>query len=185
MTPTIYSQIKSALLEMLERFPPKGERILVIGCSTSEVVGERIGTASNTEIAEEIFRAILEVKEAFHLHLAFQCCEHLNRALVVERAVQERFNLEEVLAIPRPHAGGALAAYAFSRFKDPCLVSSISADYGMDIGDTLIGMHLRRVVVPVRVQVKNVGKANLVLARTRPPYTGGKRAEYPEEKRVK
>lgn len=185
MTNSIYYSVKSALLEMFERFPPKGEKILVVGCSTSEVLGERIGTASSLEIAEDIFKALMEVRETFPLHHAFQCCEHLNRALVVERDVQEKFNLEEVLAIPRPHAGGALAAFAYSKMKDPCLVSSISADYGMDIGDTLIGMHLKRVVVPVRVQTKTIGKANLVLARTRPPYTGGNRAEYPEEKKVK
>lgn len=181
----IYEQVKAALWEMFQLFPPRNGQILVIGCSTSEIIGARIGSASNMEVAEEVYQAISEAKDVFNIRLSFQCCEHLNRAIVVEREIQLKHGWEEVLAIPKPHAGGALAAYAYTQMRDPCLVSSILADYGMDIGDTLIGMHLKRVAIPVRVKIKTVGQANLVLARTRPPYTGGKRAEYPEEKRVK
>lgn len=178
-------QVREALFEMFQLFPPRDGQILVVGCSTSEILGERIGTASSMQVAEEVYQGLLETKEAFNFELAFQCCEHLNRAILVERELQVKHGWEEVLAIPKPYAGGALAAYAYTQMRNPCLVSTILADFGMDIGDTLIGMHLRRVAVPVRVKIKNVGQANLVLARTRPPYTGGKRAEYPEEKRVK
>jgi uncharacterized protein (TIGR01440 family) len=178
----IHLQVKEALSEMFQLFPPREGQILIVGCSTSEILGARIGTASNLQVAEEVFGALLETQETFSFKLAFQCCEHLNRAVLVERELQIKHCWDEVLAIPKPHAGGALAAYAYTQMRSPCLISSILADYGMDIGDTLIGMHLRRVAVPVRVSIKTVGQANLVLARTRPPYTGGKRAEYPEER---
>jgi len=182
---TIFEQVKEALEEMFLLFPPQKGQVLIVGCSTSEIQGSRIGSASSIEIAEQVFGALKEVNEKFKVDLAFQCCEHLNRAILLERRLLQKLNLEEVIAIPKPNAGGALAAFAYTRLKQSCLISSIKADFGIDIGDTLIGMHLKRVAVPVRVKVKKVGQANVVLARTRPPYTGGKRTEYPEEGRVK
>lgn len=154
-------------------------QIVVIGTSTSEVAGQRIGTAGSEQIASAIFNAIESVRRAFGFFLAFQCCEHLNRALVVERELLRQYpGLEEVSAIPVRTAGGAMAACAFRRMADPCLVETISAHAGMDIGDTLIGMHLRRVAVPVRPSVRTIGHAHVTMAYSRPKLIGGARAVY-------
>ena len=152
--------------------------LLVIGCSTSEVAGEKIGTAGSKEAARVIYSGLLKLQRETGIDLAFQCCEHLNRALVVERDAAARRNLEEVAAIPVRNAGGAMAAYAFEQMEDPVLVEAIRADAGMDIGSTLIGMHLRPVAVPVRVPQKTLGKAAVILATTRPKLIGGARAVY-------
>jgi uncharacterized protein (TIGR01440 family) len=156
--------------------------ILVIGCSTSEILGERIGTASNREVAEAVYAGVEPLVRQHALFLAVQCCEHLNRALVVERACADRYNLETVAVVPHLKAGGALAALAMERMGDAVVVETIAAHAGMDIGDTCIGMHLRRVAVPVRGDIRSIGQAHLTMARTRPRYIGGERAKHgPDE----
>jgi len=154
--------------------------IVVVGCSTSEVAGHRIGSASSAEIAEAIMDGLLPIIRESQLYLAVQCCEHLNRALVVERECADRYGLELVTVIPHLKAGGALSAAAMKEYSDPVVVESISAHAGMDIGDTFIGMHLRRVAVPVRLDITRIGDAHLTMARTRPKLIGGERALYPK-----
>jgi len=153
--------------------------IVVVGCSTSEVAGHRIGSASSAEIAEAIMDGLLPIIRESQLYLAVQCCEHLNRALVVERECADRYGLELVTVIPHLKAGGALSAAAMKEYSHPVVVESISAHAGMDIGDTFIGMHLRRVAVPVRLDITRIGDAHLTMARTRPKLIGGERALYP------
>jgi len=154
--------------------------IVVVGCSTSEVAGHRIGSASSADIAEAIMDGLLPIIKEDQLYLAIQCCEHLNRALVVERECAARCELELVTVIPHLKAGGALSAAAMKEYSDPVVVESISAHAGMDIGDTFIGMHLRRVAVPVRLEITRIGDAHLTMARTRPKLIGGERALYPK-----
>ncbi len=156
----------------------KPDQILVIGCSTSEIAGKKIGTSGSMETAGVIFGELEQFSKETGIRLAFQCCEHLNRALVVERSTAELKNLEEVTVIPVPEAGGSMASYAYQNLKDPVVVENIRADYGIDIGDTLIGMHLKQVAVPVRVSVNTVGNARVTLAKTRPKLIGGERAVY-------
>ncbi len=152
--------------------------ILVVGCSTSEIRGERIGSASSREVAEAVYAGLEPVVKEHGVFLAVQCCEHLNRALVVERACAERYGLEIVWVLPQLKAGGALAALAMERMGDPVVVETIAAHAGMDMGDTFIGMHLRRVAVPVRGDIGCIGQAHLTMARTRPRYIGGERARH-------
>jgi len=168
-----------ALEDLLDLARLNPHEIVVVGCSTSEVAGHEIGSASSVESAEAIMAGLLPVICENQVYLAIQCCEHLNRALVVERDCAERYGLEQVTVIPHVTAGGALAAQAMKEFADPVVVECISAHAGMDIGDTLIGMHLKRVVVPVRLEIKKIGAANLTAARTRPKLIGGERAQYP------
>ena len=156
-------------------------QIVVVGCSTSEVVGHQVGSWSTPEVADAIFRGLSGVFTPMGVYLAAQCCEHLNRALIVERACAERYGLEPVWVKPQPHAGGSFATAVWERFADPVAVECIRAHAGMDIGQTLIGMHLRRVAVPVRLSVSRIGEAPVVFARTRPPYIGGPRAQYQTE----
>jgi len=161
----------------------KGQQ-LVIGCSTSEVIGEKIGTAGAKEVAEIIFHELINFQEKTGVELAFQCCEHLNRALVVERETAEKSHYEIVSVIPVPNAGGSLASYAFEHLKDPVVVEFIKADAGIDIGDTFIGMHLKHVAVPVRCSKNKVGQAHVTLATTRPKLIGGARAVYEQTKKT-
>jgi len=156
----------------------KPGQVLVLGCSTSEVLGKHIGKAGSGEVAAAIYRGIRAVQERIGFAVAFQCCEHLNRALVVEREVMERKGWEEVSVVPVPNAGGSMAAHAFLQMKDPVVVERIQADAGIDIGDTLIGMHLKQVAVPIRPTLKKVGEAHVTAARTRPKLIGGARAVY-------
>jgi uncharacterized protein (TIGR01440 family) len=167
--------------DLLAEMPLSDRHLLVVGVSTSEVIGRRIGTSGSEEVAEAIYDGLARVQEKRGFHLAFQCCEHLNRALVVSRAAMERFGLEEVSAIPIPKAGGAMAAHAYRRMEDPVLVERVVADAGIDIGDTLIGMHLRPVAVPVRPSVRQIGQAHVTMAKTRPKLIGGARAVYTPE----
>lgn len=168
--------------EVLDRFMEAAElkpgMLMVVGCSTSEVAGERIGTAGTTEVAEMLFRQLDRLRSRSGITLAFQCCEHLNRALVIGRKDAEERKLEEVSVIPVRNAGGAMASYAFAKLPDAIVVESVKAEAGIDIGDTLIGMHLKPVAVPVRVGRRTVGHANVVLAKTRPKLIGGSRAVY-------
>lgn len=177
----VISQVKGAAEELIAIAKPKKGQIFVVGCSTSEVLGEKIGTSGSSEVASALLAALRSVTGANGLSLAVQCCEHLNRALVVESSTAERFNLTEVTVRPVPHAGGSMAAAAHESFDEPVVVETISAHLGLDIGQTLIGMHLKRVAVPVRLQYKQIGAAVLTAARTRPPLIGGERARYPEK----
>ena len=178
MLEEIKEQARAAVLELLESARLSRGDILVVGCSSSEVMGGRIGAASSTQAAAAVFAGIYPVLCQNGIYLAAQCCEHLNRALVVERDVAEAHGFEIVNAIPQLHAGGSFAMTAWANFKDPVLVETIVADAGLDIGGTLIGMHLRRVAIPVRLSIKKIGEANILCARTRPKYIGGARAVY-------
>ncbi|MHC0036526.1 TIGR01440 family protein [Pseudoneobacillus sp. C159] len=173
---------EQALQTILEEFHQQtslsSKNILVVGCSTSEVIGQKIGTAGTFEVAEMIFEKLKWFQQETGVGLAFQCCEHLNRALVVERSILEEKSLEEVSVVPARTAGGAMATYAYEHFADPAVVEFIKADAGIDIGDTLIGMHLKHVAVPVRTSVKAVGEAHVTLAKSRPKLIGGARSVY-------
>lgn len=169
---------KQAVVELLEVANLKKGDILVIGCSSSEIIGGKIGKESSLEAAEAAFEGIYPVIMEKEIFLAAQCCEHLNRALVIERECAEKYGYDIVSVVPQPKAGGSFATTAYRAFKDPVMVEHIKANAGMDIGDTLIGMHLKDVAVPVRLNVKAIGDANLVCARTRPKYIGGERAKY-------
>lgn len=174
---TIKDQCEKAILELLEKAKLKANDIVVVGCSSSEIIGEKIGSASNYDVAKEVFEGINEVLKERGIFLAAQCCEHLNRAIVVER---KAVNYDIVNVVPQPKAGGSFATVAYRSFEDPVVVEEIRADAGLDIGDTLIGMHLKKVAVPVRLSVKRIGEANLVAARVRPKFIGGVRATYDE-----
>ena len=173
-------QAKTALSELLEQANLKPGNLLVIGCSSSEIMGEKIGKGSSLDAAKAVFEGVYPILCEKGIYLAVQCCEHLNRAIIMERAVAEAKGYEIVNVMPQIHAGGSFAVTAWNAFSDPVAVETISADAGIDIGDTLIGMHLKRVAVPVRVSVKKIGQANVVCARTRPKYIGGPRAVYKE-----
>lgn len=164
--------------ELIAAAAPKTGQIFVLGCSTSEVLGECIGTARSPEAAGAIVAALRQVTADHGLYLAVQCCEHLNRALVVEEEAVQRYGLTEVTVRPVPAAGGSVAACAYETFSRPVVVESVQAHLGLDIGQTLIGMHLKRVAVPVRLKVSKLGNAVLTAARTRPPLIGGERACY-------
>ena len=172
----IYEQAKAAIAELSEKANLKKGSIIVIGCSTSEVMGSKIGTNSNLDAAGEIFSGIYDYAQGKGFHLAIQCCEHLNRAVITERNAVPYS--ETVNVIPQPKAGGSLATQAYARFVDPVAVEEIKADAGLDIGLTLIGMHLKKVAVPVRLQQNKIGEAIIVAARTRPKFVGGSRAVY-------
>ncbi len=156
-------------------------QVLVVGCSSSEIVGGRIGKNSSIEAARAIYAGIAPVAAEAGVYLAAQCCEHLNRAIILEREAAERYGWEEVCVVPRPHAGGSWATTCWKNFKAPVAVEEIAAHAGLDIGGTLIGMHLKRVAVPVRLQTDSIGCARLLAARTRPKLIGGERARYTEE----
>ena len=175
----IYNQTRGVTRELFEKANLKPGNILVVGCSTSEVLGSKIGTNSNPDTAGEIFRALHDFAKEQGIFLAIQCCEHLNRAIVTERKAVP--NGEFVNVVPQPKAGGSLATQAYAHFDDPVVVEEIKADAGMDIGFTLIGMHLKKVAVPVRLENNRIGEAMIVAARTRPKFIGGIRAAYNEE----
>lgn len=166
--------------ELLEIAKPEKHEILVVGCSTSEVGGAGIGTFSSPELAEAVFGGIYQAAEEMGVFLAAQCCEHLNRALILEREAVRKYGYEVVNVIPQPKAGGSFATAAYKAFEHPVAVEHIRAHVGIDIGDTLIGMHLRDVAVPVRIRTTKIGDAHVVCARTRSKYIGGCRAIYEE-----
>lgn len=173
----------NAAQELVEAARLHRGQIVVIGCSTSEVVGHQVGSWSTPEAAQAIFRGLQSVFAPRGVYLAAQCCEHLNRALIVERAAAEKFGLDEVNVIPQPKAGGSFGTTAYKRFEEPVAVESVkqSASAGMDVGNTLIGMHIKPVVVPLRIETKKIGEAPLVCARRRPKFVGGSRAVYNDE----
>ena len=168
-------QVMHEIAEVAHLGPGK---LLVVGVSTSEVVGSHIGTDGALVIANELLLGIEEVREEIGFHVVFQCCEHLNRSLVMERTLLEQLRLTEVAAVPYPHAGGSMAAAAYRKMLQPCLAESVEAHAGIDIGETMIGMHLQRVAVPFRPSIRFVGQARVNAAYTRPKLIGGERAQY-------
>ena len=174
----ISEQTKIIIEELLERSALRENSLLVVGCSSSEITGKTIGKASSFEAAKAVFEVIDQACRQRHLFLAAQCCEHLNRALIVERACAERYGLTEVCAVPKPKAGGSFATCAWEAFTDPVTVEHVRADAGLDIGGTLIGMHLKEVAVPMRLSLSKIGEAQILCAFTRPKYIGGERTQY-------
>lgn len=172
----VKSAVEKAVTELIEKGNLKAGMTVVIGCSTSEVGGGIIGKSGSLEIAEAIYNGANSVLSKNGIYLAAQCCEHLNRAIVLEREAAK--NAEIVCAVPKMHAGGSFATTVYEKMNDPVLIEEIKADAGLDIGATLIGMHLKKVAVPLRLEVKKVGEAPIFAAYTRPKFIGGIRAEY-------
>ena len=174
----VKAEAAQAARELLDAANLRSGDICVVGCSTSEVAGHTIGKASIPAVAEALFSGLFPVLCDRGVYLAAQCCEHLNRVLIVERACAEKYGLDEVAVRPAPKAGGSFATAVYARMEAPVAVESIRAHAGLDIGGTLIGMHLRVVAVPVRLSLSKIGEANILCARTRPKYVGGPRAIY-------
>lgn len=175
----IYEDAKKAALELCEKTHLGPGQIVVIGCSSSEIGGNLIGTHSSPEVAQAVFNGLYEVFSKQNIYMAAQCCEHLNRAIIVEREALPF--AEQVNVVPEPKAGGSFATTAYHTFKNPIAVEAIQADAGLDIGGTLIGMHLKKVAVPIRLSLNHIGGAILLAARTRPKFIGGPRAGYDEK----
>ena len=166
-----------AVTELIEAAHLKRGDILVVGCSSSEIKGERIGKGSDMNAAEAVYQGIKPILDEKGIFLAAQGCEHINRAIITERAALGPLD-EVVNVVPQLHAGGSFTVTVYNNAKDPVALERIQADAGMDIGDTLIGMHLKPVAVPVRLSMKEIGCAHLTCARTRPKFIGGERAKY-------
>ncbi|MBU8566547.1 TIGR01440 family protein [Virgibacillus pantothenticus] len=184
MKEQFHQKLREQLMDIQEQWQMSGHLkpgdLFVVGCSTSEIAGERIGTAGSKEIAAIIHKNLEKLENENEIHLCFQCCEHLNRAIVMERSTMNDYQLNEVSVIPVANAGGAMAAYAFEQLKEPVVVETVTAHAGMDIGETMIGMHLKPVAIPFRLQQRFLGEARLNAAYTRPKRIGGARAVYPE-----
>ena len=178
MLEKIKNDAKIAITELLEASSLNKGDILVIGCSSSEMIGGTIGKNSAPEAANALLDAIYPILSQKGIFLAAQCCEHLNRALIIERECAEKYRLDEVCAVPQPKAGGSFATAVYNKMNDPVAVESIKAHAGIDIGSTLIGMHLKAVAVPVRLSVSKIGEAYIVCAHTRPKFIGGERTVY-------
>ena len=176
----IRQQAKNVVRELLEAASLKPGQILVVGCSSSEIGSFKIGSHSSEEIGRTVYQALYEELEPMGIYLAAQCCEHLNRALILEEEAALKYGYEPVNVVPQLKAGGSFATAAYGTLKQPVAVEHIRAHAGIDIGDTLIGMHLKDVAVPVRIQTKEIGGAHVVCARTRPKFIGGIRARYNE-----
>ena len=176
----IKRQTKEVLLQLLEVANLKEGNLLVVGCSSSEIGSFRIGSHSSEEIGRAVFEVLQEELTGRGIYLAAQCCEHLNRALILEAEAAEKYGYEPVNVVPQLKAGGSFATAAYAGFKAPVAVEQIRAHAGIDIGDTLIGMHLRPVAVPVRIATSSIGGAHVVCARTRLKFIGGERARYQE-----
>lgn len=181
MNTSFIEDAKKATQELIEQAKLKEGDLLVVGCSSSEILGEKIGTHSAEEVGEQVYSAIYEICKEKGIHLAAQCCEHLNRALILEEAVAKERGYQQVNAVPFPKAGGSFATAAWKHLNRPAAVEHIKAEAGMDIGGTLIGMHLREVAVPLRLSLNHIGSALLLAARTRLKFIGGERAHYSEE----
>lgn len=181
MKTQIEAQARQALSELLAQAQLHKGDVFVVGCSSSEVVGGHIGKDSSIEAAQAIYAGIAPLLAQQGVYLAAQCCEHLNRAIVLEREAARAYGWEEVCVVPHPHAGGSWATTCWKQFKEPVVVEQIRAHAGMDIGGTLIGMHLKWVAVPVRLSLDKIGAAQILCARTRPKLIGGERAKYTEE----
>lgn len=174
----IRNEARTICEELIETAGLTAGQTLVVGCSSSEVTGNKIGKASVPSVADAILDGMLPVLNEKKIYLAAQCCEHLNRAIIIEAELAEKMGAEPVCVVPVPKAGGSFAAACFKRFTSPVAVEHIKAHAGLDVGGTLIGMHLREVAVPVRLSVSALGNASIICARTRPKYIGGERAVY-------
>ncbi len=174
----IFNQAQLAAKELVEKAGLKNGDTVVIGCSTSEVIGERIGTSGTVEVAQQIFDGLNSIFSENGIYIAAQCCEHLNRAIIIESEKADKLGLEKVCVVPHPRAGGSFATAAWHTMKNPAAVEEIKADAGIDIGFTLIGMHLKRVAVPLRLENNIIGEAKLNAAKTRAKFIGGERAKY-------
>ena len=179
MLETITAQATAAAEQLLAVSKLSTGDIVVVGCSTSEVAGGHIGKNSVPELGDALAETMIAVCGELGLHPVFQCCEHLNRALVMEQALLDRLNLTQVNVMPVPKAGGSTGAAAYQRFEHPAVAQFIQADAAIDVGDTLVGMHVRPVAVPVRMEGSEVGQAHVTMAYSRLPYIGGSRAQYP------
>ena len=174
----IKEDFETAITEFLSLTKLKNKEIIVMGCSTSQIQGCEIGTMTSPEIAKTLLNIIIPKIIKYRIFLAVQCCEHLNRALVVDKKCATTYNLPIVTVVPHPGAGGALASCYYRMLESPVLVEEIQADAGIDIGNTIIGMHLKKVAIPVNLSIKKIGEANLIAANVRPKLIGGKRAMY-------
>lgn len=172
------NQAENIIKEFVEIAELKQGDLMVIGCSSSEIIGGNIGKNSSLEAAKTVFDGIYPYLKEKGIYLAAQCCEHLNRALIIEEECAQKFGYEIVSVIPQPKAGGSFATSAYQAFEKPVAVENIKAKAGLDIGGTLIGMHLKAVAVPVKLSVNKLGEAVLLCAKTRPKYIGGERAKY-------
>ncbi|MGI6665043.1 MAG: TIGR01440 family protein [Christensenellaceae bacterium] len=180
MYETILVEAKQATAELVAIAKLQAGDIFVVGCSTSEVAGHKIGSNSNVEVAQALFSGIYPVLQEKGIYLAAQCCEHLNRAIILEKEAAEKYGYEAVNVKPQPKAGGSFATTAYETFAAPVAVEKIKGHAGIDIGGTLMGMHLKEVAVPVRLTLSRIGEANILCARTRPKFIGGIRAMYDE-----
>lgn len=181
MYEALKQETEAAVKELVEKSGVKPGDLVVVGCSSSEVLGEHIGKGSSPETGKLIAETILTVLSENGIFLAAQCCEHLNRALIIERAAAEKFMYDEVCVRPMPKAGGSFATAVYEAMNDPIAVEHVRAKAGLDIGNTLIGMHLKDVAVPLRLSIKKIGEAHVNAAYTRPKLIGGVRAHYPEK----
>ncbi len=181
MLNTIKESALTAVKELVEVAKLEKGDILVIGCSSSEMLGEKIGSHSSIEAAEAAFEGIYPYLKEKGIYLATQCCEHLNRAIIIEKEAAKTYGYDIVNVVPQPKAGGSFSTTAYRNFAEPVAVEQIKAKAGIDIGGTLIGMHLAPVAVPVRLSVNKIGMANIICARTRPKFIGGIRAIYNED----
>lgn len=179
----ITKQSYSAAKELIERSGIKAGQILLVGCSTSEVQGYDLGSHSGPEIGKAILDGILPAAKEKGVFLAAQCCEHINRAVILEEAAMEKYNLTQVNAVPQPKAGGSFATALYAALECPVAVEDVKAHAGIDIGGVLIGMHLKEVAVPMRLETRKIGEAIIIAARTRPKFTGGERAVYNDDLR--
>lgn len=175
---SVAKELQTILEDFANVKAPEADGIFVIGCSTSEVVGSKIGKGSSPQVASELFPVFLSFAKNHNLNLAFQCCEHLNRALVVEKSLAKEKGWTIIHAIPQAKAGGSMATEAYHQFKEACLVETIQANYGIDIGFTMIGMHMEAVVVPLRLDHYKLGETMVNAAFSRPKLIGGARAVY-------
>ncbi|MBQ3498947.1 MAG: TIGR01440 family protein [Clostridia bacterium] len=171
-------QARNAATELIERSGIKKGQIMVIGCSTSEIQGYDLGSHSGPEVGKAVLEGILPVAKEHGVYLAAQCCEHINRAIIIEEEAMEKYRLEQVNAVPQPKAGGSFATALYGALESPVAVEDVKAHAGLDIGGVLIGMHLKEVAVPMRLATKHIGNALVIAARTRPKFTGGERAVY-------
>ncbi|HWK22018.1 MAG TPA: TIGR01440 family protein [Ureibacillus sp.] len=179
---TSLQQIQSQLSQLLNEFEQqvsfKPNQLLVIGCSTSEIAGSRIGTSGAIEIAEVLFEELSNFAKKHRLFLVFQGCEHINRALTMEYEAAQMYSLEPVTVVPVKHAGGSMSAHAYTKLENPVVVEHVRAHAGIDIGQTIIGMQLKEVAIPVRTSIRQIGEAIVTIAKTRPKLIGGERAVY-------
>ena len=177
----IKNQAEIATKELIEIAKLEKGDLFVVGCSSSEVCGDKLGTNSSVDVAKAVFEGIYSVLQEKNIFLAAQCCEHLNRAVTVEKEVATSRGYDIVNVLPAPKAGGSFATTAYKNFKNPVAVEFVKADAGIDIGLVMIGMQMKSVAVPVRISIDKINEARIICARTRPKFIGGERAIYNED----